>query len=103
MITIIVILCIYTLFPDNKLCFIRKCFTFEETRGLKYPDNVYILIDPGHGARGTLPSAGTSSRDFNNPPDSQVQNLPNIDEKDVVLDIAIKVKNYLHQKGFKNV
>ncbi|MGD2088478.1 MAG: N-acetylmuramoyl-L-alanine amidase, partial [Candidatus Aminicenantes bacterium] len=103
MVTIIVVICIYTLFPDNKLCFIRKCFTFEEPKGLKYPDNVYIYIDPGHGARGTLPSAGTSSRDFNNPPDSQVQNLPNIDEKDVVLDIAIRVKNYLHQKGFKNV
>lgn len=36
---------------DELECVIRKCLNFNRRGGIRYPDNVYIVIDAGHGGR----------------------------------------------------
>jgi len=88
---------------DLKICI--PCFS-KEFSGVKFPNNVYIIIDPGHGAppaeRGE--SCGTSSRDYvNNPPQSDVQDKPEIAERYVVLEVAQKLQEELRSFGFKHI
>jgi len=81
------------------------CF-IKDRIGIKFPDNVSIIIDPGHGAPPVKKgeSGGTSSRDYeNNPPESDVQDKPEIAERDVVLEVARKMKTTLNFMGIKNV
>jgi len=91
--------------PDADLKICIPCF-FKDKIGVKFPDNVYIIIDPGHGAppaeRGE--STGTSSRDYeNDPPESDVQDKPEIAERHVVLEVAQKLREELKSFGFKHI
>jgi len=87
-------------FVDCLPCFIK------DRIGIKFPDNVYIIIDPGHGAPPAMKgeSTGTSSRDYeNNPPQSDVQDKPEIAERHVVLEVAQKLREELKSFGFKHI
>jgi N-acetylmuramoyl-L-alanine amidase len=91
--------------PDRDLKICIPCFSKKPT-GVKFPNNVYIMIDPGHGAPPVKKgeSGGTSSRDYeNDPPQSDVQDKPEIAERDVVLEVARKMKTTLNFMGIKNV
>jgi N-acetylmuramoyl-L-alanine amidase len=68
---------------------------------ISFPDNVYILIDPGHGGAAT--PVGSENKDYNIPSRSATQDLDRIVEQEYVTEIAQGVRTLLNSAGFNNV
>jgi hypothetical protein len=83
-------------------CTVMNCVFKKSKTKVNFPDNVYILIDPGHG--GSASPVGSENKDYDNTPShSATQDLERIIEQEYVTVIAQGVRTLLNSSGFNNV